>query len=349
MTLAIKEILYSNSICRGFVIPETEAKCECGCEDYGLTDSYKALIEKSDTPTLVELNLARQPHRWLEVRKIMRSFLTSILKEVTAFEETLLDMLELPDIDSIREEVTGKNSGDRRQETGDRRQKAEVRFDIGEEEIKRILAVFSQALVGTDGKVTIDDAPIFAIHQQQAFATGLTKTRNLIQELLGDTFTLPDAIVPDWNNLYLDKIRKESLKRVRNKIGVQYKKEILEILQQGAEQGLNPLRIGSLLHKRVGEGQAWYWNRMARSETAIALDAAFVAEANQDGVPFEQWSTGANPCPVCAALDGKIWRVGEGPRVVYDTHPHCLCVKYPYIASVERVQPAVNHNDWPYT
>lgn len=347
--MKIKQINYVNSLTIGFRVPEDAHGCGCGCGDYPESKQYSAVLEKSESPSLVELNLARHPHRWREVREIMRSFLTSIIKEVTVFEETLLDALGLPDIDTVRVFVIESDKKQPPQSPFIKGEVKSVNFDISEAEIKRILAVFSEALVGTEGRVTVNDMPIIAFHQQSAFAVGLTKTREAITELLGDTFTLPDAVLPDWNNLYLNRIRKESLKRVRAKIGKEYLKEIKEILQQGAEQGLNPLRIGSMLHKRIGEGQAWYWNRMARSETAIALDAAFVAEANQDGVPYEQWSTGANPCPICAALDGKIWRVGEGPRVVYDTHPHCLCVKYPYIANTNAVQEAVDHSEWPYT
>ena len=202
-------------------------------------------------------------------------------------------------------------------------------------------------LCGTGGVFTVDEMPIVPFHQFGAFGIGLDKTRGQVERASDSVSSLPPALVPSWDNAYLKKIRKDSLKRLKAKIGQDYKREIFETLKMGAEEGWHPLDIARRLHRRVGEGQMWYWNRLARSEVAIALDAAFVAEAKNDGVPFEKWSTTGNPCPICAPLDGKIWRVGEGPRVVYDTHPHCLCVKYVYLDVPGTLQPDFG-SEWSY-
>lgn len=334
---------YADCIMLGMETPVDEFVCDCGCEDLPLSIAYRHLLKQVESPSLLELDLARRPHRWLEIRKLLRAFLTNIIKEVTNLEKNLLNAIGLPPIEDIREFILNEKV---------LKYSAlvkEVNFDIPEAEIKKILQSFQEVIIGSASKVTVDDVPIIPFYQQSSFAVGLNKSRAEIEKLIGGSLNLPEGVIPDWQNLYLMQIRKNSLARLKTKLGKDYLKEVFEILQQGAEQGLNPLRIGSMIHKRVGEGQAWYWNRLTRSETAIALDAAFVAEANNDGVPYEQWSTGGNPCPICAALDGKIWRVGEGPRVVYDTHPHCLCVKYPYIGSTDRVMPAVDHSEWPYT
>lgn len=331
--------LREQSLMQGLIVPDHAVHDPfCGC-GYKYPESYVDLFKKTESPALFELDLARRPHRWKEVRDLTASFLKSIFKEVTEFEIALLDALGLPEIDKVRLETGG-----RRQETGGGKE-----VGIDDDVLRRILEGFFEPLCGRGADISIDNMPIYQYHTLEGFSIGLNKTRGQVEKELPDSVELPPPLNPTLENEYLAKLTADGLKRIKTKIGREYKKRILEILKEGAEQGLNPLRIASQLHREVGEGQMWYWNRLARSEIALALDSAFVAEAKNDGVPYERWSTSANPCAICAAYDGKIWKVGEGPRVVYDTHPHCLCVKYVYIQKPQTIQSSFDHREFSYT
>jgi len=88
-----------------------------------------------------------------------------------------------------------------------------------------------------------------------------------------------------------------------------------------------PIEVGRKLHDIIGEGAAWYWQRIARSEATLAAGLAFDKMAAENGTNFEEWSAGTGCCIICAWLDGKVWRRGEGPHPVSDTHPHCMCAR----------------------
>lgn len=347
------------SLTRGLIVPEHEKDCSCGCHAFensmsgqidfktrGPEKNAHIHVSKSgfhlpkvQEPSLFELDLARQPHRWKAVRDLTADFLRNLAREVTKFEVALLEAAGLPGVDEVRAFVLSEKYPPIPLQRGKQ---------IDEDILKRVLSEFIGSVCGSGGKLNFSDLPIYPFYVTSAFNIGLEKTRDSIEKSVDNPELLPAAVVADADNLYLGKIISEGLKRVRTQIGTKYKKQILKIIEDGVSEGLSPLVIARDLHNAVGEGQMWYWNRLARSEVSIALDAAFVNESMNDGIPYEKWSTSANPCPICAALDGKIWRVGEGPRVVYDTHPHCLCVKYPYILHPESVQSGVDHGDFAY-
>jgi hypothetical protein len=89
------------------------------------------------------------------------------------------------------------------------------------------------------------------------------------------------------------------------------------------------MEVGRELFNRIGEGASWYWNMVARSEGALAVNAAYDAAVKAYGIPYERWVATAGCCEVCDELDGEMWVAGEGPRPVSDTHPNCLCSVVP--------------------
>jgi len=380
-----KQVLRVNSLTLGLIPPEpglrqaqspdielvemsNKGGCSCG---YDHSHDYSVFIQKLDSPSLFELDLARRPHRWREVRDLTNSFLKSCARAVTIFEANLLKVLELPNINEVRQNIIeddkdaeGTLSPSKGHDTSITLRLRSVSDSVSgsgsiydfidykkeitpelEIEIDKLLNTWLRTMVGEKGNIGLNDMPIYQYHILSGFSIGVDKTRAEIEKELPSP---PPPVTVNLENLYVAKITDEGLKRIQTKIGKQYKKEILSILETAAEQGLNPLQTARNLHNAIGEGQMWYWNRIARSETALALDAAFVAESKNAGVPYEKWSTSGNPCPICAPLDGKIWRVGEGPRVIYGTHPHCLCVKYIFIGQPNVLQDAVDHGAFPY-
>jgi hypothetical protein len=389
LKVTTKQVLRVNSLTLGLIPPELtplnpplvrgEEKGGHECCGYDHSHDYSVFIQKLDSPSLFELDLARRPHRWREVRELTNSFLKSCARAVTIFEANLLKVLELPNINEVRQSII---ESDKFPSSEGRTLSKVEGLGVGafahpgfatlshpsqegnstktindfleydkqvtpelEIEIDKLLNTWLRTMVGEKGNIGLNDMPIYQYHILSGFSIGVDKTRAEIEKELPNP---PPPVTVNLENLYVAKITDEGLKRIQTKIGKQYKKEILSILETAAEQGLNPLQTARNLHNAIGEGQMWYWNRIARSETALALDAAFVAESKNAGVPYEKWSTTGNPCPICAPLDGKIWRVGEGPRVIYGTHPHCLCVKYIFIGQPNVLQDAVDHGAFPY-
>jgi len=168
---------------------------------------------------------------------------------------------------------------------------------------------------------------VYNWYMLQLFAVGLVRNRKRgLQNVPDDLRSLVEAvtILPDAKNEYLMAVKRDGMKRVKTKLALDYRDGVLSHLRIMAREGHNPLYIARWLHNEY-EGKAWYWNRLARSESTLALNASYEAWANQAGVLYDVWSTGGSrPCLICAALDGQMWKRGEGPSPVVDTHPHCF-------------------------
>jgi len=130
-------------------------------------------------------------------------------------------------------------------------------------------------------------------------------------------------IPPDWNNKYLQGVVKEGMKRVKTKLAQDYRDGVLSWMRIMAREGHNPLYIAKWLHNEY-EGKAWYWNRLARSESALALNAGYDSWADEANVLYDEWSAAGDACLICAAFDGQVWKRGEGAEPVSDTHPHSV-------------------------
>jgi hypothetical protein len=113
--------------------------------------------------------------------------------------------------------------------------------------------------------------------------------------------------------------------RIKTRLALDYIKEVLAELKNMAQAGTNPLEVGRRLHRLIGEGSSWYWNRLARSESVLAINSAFMSNARAFKVPYQTWSASTTACDICTAFDGRSWRLGDGPEPVLDSHPSCQC------------------------
>jgi len=337
----IKTVRKYQSYLRGLLPPEADA---CGC-GYDHSQDWSVFGMKLESPSLYELDLARRSHRWREVNKIMVSFFKAFADQVTRAEEKILQAAGLMELDEVRESFDdeSKHPHPRGRWTAKFAEMWAAK-QVDPEVLDAIEVIFNIWIENLIGSGTLPDSlenlPIYQYHTFNSFAVGLQKTL----EQLEDEIDHPALAQLSYANQYLAKFTRDGMDRIKTKLANEYKPLVQKILEEGFAAGDNPLTIAREIHKRVGEGQLWYWNRLARSESAIALDAAFISEAKANEVEYEEWSAASNACPICAPLDGKIWRLGEGPRVVYDTHPHCLCVKYAYFGQPEAVQPPANQS-----
>lgn len=105
------------------------------------------------------------------------------------------------------------------------------------------------------------------------------------------------------------------------------------------------LRIGNDLEKMILDGKspgeitkaiqedfnvAYYQaDRLVRTEASRVF-----AQANQDtyeefGITRQEYVAENDSCADCKALDGKVYKVGEGPQL--PVHPNCRCVYIPIV------------------
>lgn len=131
------------------------------------------------------------------------------------------------------------------------------------------------------------------------------------------------------NDTYVQAVEEYGLERVKELVFVHNRDRIREIITDGTNQGLSSDAIRAMIRSEFTKDQIWKYNRLTRSETAIGIDQSIITNARKDGANWVEWSSSLRPCPICLNYSGKIWRTGFNPRVVYDSHPHCLCTLKP--------------------
>ena len=293
--------------------PPEEHKLFCGCAEC-----------KADSPSLTELSLSSSQHPYKPMRDLQKSFFNALIDLVTKYEEEALDIFELPGIERVREAVITGNTDHAGIFTLSRSQRKQYKNMLSEWQYDLIA---DKALNKQDAQED-EQSAVYNWHLLLAFTIGLKRVKSqALRNIPEDLRALVENIdiAPDINNTYLQAIKKDGLKRIKTKLSQKQRDFVLEQLQQMAKEGRNPLYVARKMHKQF-EGNAWYWNRLARSESALALNASYDSWSRAANVKYDVWSTGgSNPCPICLALEGQMWLNGEGPRPVDATHPHCMC------------------------
>ena len=289
-------------------------------EQHALTCShYKAV-----SPTLAELELQASQHPSKKVRDLQTRFFNAMIDLVSVYEQEALSIFKMPDIETVREayitgdtEYPGTFSISAQQAQRYRKMLSEWQYDL----------IADEDLLKQDTKED-EQSAVYNWYMLQLFAVGLVRNKkrgliNVPEDLR--PFVENINIMPDTNNEYLKAIKRDGLKRIKIKLSKDQRDYVLSQLRIMAREGHNPLYVAKWMHQEF-EGKAWYWNRLARSESTLALNASYDAWADQAQVQYDVWSTGGSrPCSVCSALDGNMWKRGEGPLPVADTHPNCNC------------------------
>jgi len=310
-------ILRRYSILRGLEIPDGEG--DCGC--------------KVEAPALHELELMSRPHRWPEMRDVQRDYFNALLDKVTKFEVEMLRLLKLPDIDTVR----GATDEDEDEATGTFIYTAEMQKGL-----RKIFKEWKEELLGTDNiKRTETNEAVYPFYTLTAYSVGLNKTAQqtvrALPEFVDPKEVLANRPLPNLTNQAIARIYKQGNKRVIEKLNQNFTLLNRDILRELTGDA-HPLKVARLLHRSVGEGNAWWWLRFARSESALAANAAFMDSAQAYQVPYQRWSAAPNACPICQQFTGNVWPVGSGPEPVEDSHPNCLCVLVPVYVTPKPIQ-----------
>jgi len=320
--------------------------------DKALLKSGIKIITASD----IEVELSQRKHRRKRNNVLLEKMFTSFAKKIVEFEIDTLKLFGLPNIDEIERVISDFDYEYPELSTIELNAKKKNAY-------KRIVNELSEDFTGKKDlikKVSLDDLSLFQYYILNQFSA---TTEYVFQDILD---SLPDdldegllntimssRIAPVLDNVYLKKMIDKGGKRISTQLANDYFQDTYQTLVQMVKEGKDPYTMGGYLHKKVGKGKLWYWRRITRSESVLAMNSAFKAQSIASKVQYEVWSAALNACEICQGFDGLMWRLGEGPEPVSSTHPHCMCFKFPrYLTDGTAVMRSWNRStpyDRPYS
>ncbi len=184
------------------------------------------------------------------------------------------------------------------------------------------------ALKGWTGQFRWDDpdSPL-AWYYGQAYSLGLIQAA----QAAGKENPLLSLIK---NREIFETLTKEGFLLLKNKATKAIVGKILPEMQAHALSGSNPLEVGKRLEKLFGDKNS-DWERLARSEMAMAAEQAKGDEWEAWDVETLEFSPAPDACPICKALAGE-YPIKECPLPVRDTHPRCRCARNLGAGEVDR-------------
>lgn len=252
------------------------------------------------------------------VERLMTQFENEIMEKVQELEKRILDIIGLyPDGTRKAFDENGL-------------------FYLTEEEEQVVSQEIEKFINELIGDADEEYAGIYHHYLMESFKLGVRRARDAVAEVMPDLVDSPDPRVkPNWDHPYAQEMSNNGMALVQTRAR-EMRDRCLQIMKDHTARGDHPeVMARSLfndLHEELG-GKRWYWRRLARSESAMALDRADDAEYEVQGVLYVEWVAAPDACAqYCAPKHGKVWTMGNAPRVVADTHPHCRCRKRPVTA-----------------
>lgn len=178
-------------------------------------------------------------------------------------------------------------------------------------------AAVMEALKGWTGEYRWDDpdSPL-AWYYGQAYSLGLIQA----SQAAGKENPLLSIIK---NREIFEALTKGGFQLLKDNATKAIVNKILPEMEAHALAGSNPLEVGRRLEKLFGDKNK-DWERLARSEMAMAAEQAKGDEWEEWGVETLDFSPAPDACPICQALRGE-YPIKECPLPVRDTHPRCRC------------------------
>jgi SPP1 gp7 family putative phage head morphogenesis protein len=178
----------------------------------------------------------------------------------------------------------------------------------------------SQILQAMKGMIGIydlngEDSPV-AWYYGQALSEGFLQAARLI----GKDRPILDLIK---NREIYDALVSSGFKLVKDNATKAIINKILPEIEAHVIAGSNPLAVADRLQKIFGE-QNSNWERLARTEMAMAAERAKLSEWKEWDVQRVEFHTAPDACPICMALAGE-YNIDECPVPGRDTHPNDRC------------------------
>ncbi|MGJ0848441.1 phage portal protein family protein [Tissierella praeacuta] len=203
---------------------------------------------------------------------------------------------------------------------------------IIEDKIKEAIKDFVIEMIGRgSGDETIEYYGTYGQYLLHAFGYGTIRGNQIIREEFPDNASERNEVIANYNHPYVQELLRNGMELVKTK-AKDKEAQVINIMAEHAAVGDNPVEWARDLDyrlKRSITGERWYWERLARSESAMAIDRAEMAEYEAEGFFYCEWDAAPDACYICLGLNGDMWPLEDAPKVVKDTHPHCRCRKKP--------------------
>ncbi|WP_448673348.1 minor capsid protein [Pseudoxanthomonas mexicana] len=124
-----------------------------------------------------------------------------------------------------------------------------------------------------------------------------------------------------------DSLTQTGLQLVRDGFARQYQSRIVAALASGEFDGQNPVNVARELQRRF-DGGDYNWERLARSEIAMAQSDGSLALYEQQGITLVDYSTAEDEfvSTICRELAAAgPYPIDKCPVPVRDSHPACRC------------------------
>ncbi|WP_353096323.1 minor capsid protein [Tissierella praeacuta] len=201
-----------------------------------------------------------------------------------------------------------------------------------EDKVKEAIQNFVVEMIGRgSGDETIEYYGTYGQYLLHAFGYGAIRGNQVIREEFPDDAAERNEIIANYNHPYVQELLRNGMELVTTK-AKDKEAQVINIMAEHAAVGDNPTEWARDLEYRLKKsisGERWYWERLARSESAMAIDRAEMAEYEAEGFFYCEWDAAPDACHICLSLDGQMWSLEDAPKVVEDTHPHCRCRKKP--------------------
>lgn len=294
--------------------------CDCWCNAKG--------------PKRPEAEQQARDHRWPKVARVQQMFFKATMTEVTQMEMRILESLGLPEIKEVRRAVARGQFTGGGVWTWDRQKEVDLKKAISYF-LRSFLGEPWNQMKGAKGAGSL--IPLYTSWQLQAVAAGIDVMKSLLESANGRPEIIA-MIHPDPDLLQFKAMQKAAGDRIVTELATKKLPEVKAKLEQMALDGAQSFAVAREMHKEFGEGAAWYWKRICRTENTLAVNMAYDQMCEANGVLYDEWVCGPGACIICTYFNGQIWHRSEGPVPVVDSHPNCGCVRVPtYTPRAERV------------
>lgn len=151
-----------------------------------------------------------------------------------------------------------------------------------------------------------------------------------------DTFSqVPETYILDRNSNFFRAFYDDGLDLVTAKVSVFFKGEAFRIIADGIENSTGWKQIAREIHQSVGMGARWHWQRLVRTEMAIAYGKATEERYTNAGISYVSLSVAIGACPVCISAKGT-YQLGQQPTIPF--HPNCRCSWIPFYRLPEGIE-----------
>jgi hypothetical protein len=186
-------------------------------------------------------------------------------------------------------------------------------FTFSEEQRKQIMQAMESYIGEYDYQNT--NSPV-RYYYGQSYSLGLIQAAKLI----GKDRPILDIIK---NKEIYDELCRTGFDLVKDNATRAITNKILPEMEAHMTAGSNPKDVARKLNRLFGD-QNSDWERLTRSEMSMAAEKAKLNEWSAWKVKEVEFTPAPDACSICFAVKG-VYKIGECPLPVADTHPRCRC------------------------